>query len=305
MPIEVPQTFRTMTIKREGQAGQEWLAALPRVVDELLDRWNCVQDGGVRHGGVGIVVPVLQQSRPATIKVSFPHPGNTGEWGALAAFGGRGAVRLYDVDEDKFAMLLERVHPHDLSTVQDVDEALRLAGAVARRLAVPAPPDVTPLSDVAGRCASELAREHGQTDKGGRLPEPVVTAAIATFGRLADNVTDTMIHGDLHFTNVLQADREPWLAIDPKGMAGTACFDAATVVRDQLLDIVLQPRLADTLAHRVALFSEAAAVDFDLAMRCTQARFVSSYYWELRYQSQALVVNAMRAASTAAATYLV
>lgn len=291
-----------MTIKREGQAGQEWLDALPWLVDDLLDRWNCAQDGDVRHGGVGIVVPVLQQGRPASIKVSFPHPGNTGEWGALAAFGGRGAVRLYDVDEDKFAMLLERIHPRDLSTVQDVDEALRLAGAVARRLAVPAPPGVTPLSDVAGRCANELAHEHGRTDEGGRLPEPVVTAAIATFGRLAEHVSDTMIHGDLHFTNVLQADREPWLAIDPEGMAAIACFDAATVVRHQLLDKVLQPRLADMLAHRVALFSETAAVDFDLAMRCTQARFVSSYYWELRHQPQEVVVNAIRAASIAAAT---
>jgi streptomycin 6-kinase len=247
---------------------------------------------------------VLQQGRPATIKVSFPHPGNTGEWGALAAFGGRGAVRLYDVDEDKFAMLLERVRPHDLSTVQDVDEALRLAGAIARRLAVPASPGVTPLSDVAGPWANELAQQHGQTDEGGRLPEPVVSAAIATFGCLAANASDTMIHGDLHFTNVLQAEREPWLAIDPKGMAGTACFDAATVVRHQLLDVVLRPRLADTLADRVAIFSETAAVDFDLAMRCAQARFVSSYYWELRYQAQAVVVNAMKAASIAATTCL-
>ena len=29
-----------------------------------------------------------------------------------------------------------------------------------------------------------------------------------------------MLHGDLHHDNVLTADREPWLAIDPHGVLG-------------------------------------------------------------------------------------
>lgn len=300
MPIEIPPAFRVTTMKREDTAGREWLAALPSLVESLLDRWGCTRDGKVGHGGVGLVVPVMQRGTPAIIKVSFPHPGNISEWGALAAFDGRGAVRLYDVDEDKFAMLLERARPHDLSTLEDTDEALTLAGQVAHRLAVPAHPDAPRLSDVTSRLASELAVEHDQADAAVRLPEPVLKAAVAAFRDLADNVSDTLIHGDLHFTNVLRADREPWLAIDPKGIAGTPCFDAATVVRHHLLDMVRRPGLADTLAHRVAVFSEAAAVDCNLAMRCTQARFVSSYYWELRHQSQPVIVDAMGAASIAA-----
>ena len=60
------------------------------------------------------------------------------------------------------------------------------------------------------------------------------------------------MHGDLHFANALRSDREPWLAIDPKGYAGTAAFDAATI----------------------------AEVDRDLAVRATQARMVSSAFWE-------------------------
>jgi streptomycin 6-kinase len=27
---------------------------------------------------------------------------------------------------------------------------------------------------------------------------------------------ETLMHGDLHFANVLRSDREPWLAIDPR-----------------------------------------------------------------------------------------
>jgi streptomycin 6-kinase len=29
-----------------------------------------------------------------------------------------------------------------------------------------------------------------------------------------------LLHGDLHHENILAAEREPWLAIDPKGVVG-------------------------------------------------------------------------------------
>ena len=42
-----------------------------------------------------------------------------------------------------------------------------------------------------------------------------------------DAATDErMIHGDLHYENVLAADREPWLAIDPKPVAGDPHYEA-------------------------------------------------------------------------------
>lgn len=38
-----------------------------------------------------------------------------------------------------------------------------------------------------------------------------------------------MLHGDLHYRNILRSHREPWLIIDPKGWFGTAAFDAFAV----------------------------------------------------------------------------
>jgi len=34
-----------------------------------------------------------------------------------------------------------------------------------------------------------------------------------------------VLHGDLHHGNLLRAERAPWLAIDPKGLAGDPPFD--------------------------------------------------------------------------------
>ena len=39
-----------------------------------------------------------------------------------------------------------------------------------------------------------------------------------------------MIHGDLHYENVMAADREPWLAIDPKPMSGDPHYELAPML---------------------------------------------------------------------------
>jgi streptomycin 6-kinase len=304
VPIEVPLAFAATTSEREGEVGGAWLAALPDLVKQLLDRWDCTLDGDVTHGAVGLVIPVTRGNTAAVMKISFPHPGNVGEWSALAAFEGRGAVKLYDVEPDWFAMLLERAHAEDLSALEQTDEALSIAGRLARRLAVPATPETPRLCDLVRTWGSDLLDRHEGAVRGDRLPDWVVDTAARTFQELPCDGTETLIHGDLHFSNVLRGDREPWLAIDPKGLAGTPCFDAATVVRYRLLDLVCTGRPSDSLTHRVEVFSDAAAVDLDLALRCTQARFVSSYYWELGQHSTHRIVAAMKAASIAATVCL-
>lgn len=121
----IPEAFARSTIDREGEAGAAWLAELPTIVDDLLTRWGCDVDGEVMHGQVGVIVPV----REAVLKVSFPHPGNVHEADAFAAWDGRGAVRLYERDDERFAMLLERAHGSTLSQLGDGQEIVAAAGS--------------------------------------------------------------------------------------------------------------------------------------------------------------------------------
>lgn len=120
MMIQIPDTFARTTLGREGVHGRGWLDALPLLVEDLLDRWNCVPDGRVTHGGIGVVVPVRRRSGDAAvIKVSYPHPGNIHEPDGLAAWRGRGAVLLHERDDERFAMLLERAGTSTLAESED------------------------------------------------------------------------------------------------------------------------------------------------------------------------------------------
>ncbi|WP_431047889.1 hypothetical protein ACQUSR_28125 [Streptomyces sp. P1-3] len=64
--------------------------------------------------------------------MSFPHPGNVREPDAFAAWGGRGAVLLYERDDERFAMLLERVHTSTLASIAAWPSPRRLAGLRSR-----------------------------------------------------------------------------------------------------------------------------------------------------------------------------
>ncbi|WP_404870242.1 aminoglycoside phosphotransferase family protein [Kitasatospora griseola] len=278
--IGIPEEFARNVVAREGEAGREWLAGLPGLVGELGERWECRPDGEVGHGQVGIVVPVtVIDGTSAVLKVSFPHPGNVHEPDALDVWGGRGAVRLHRRDDPRFAMLLERADRRTLADRPEVgvDEAVAVAGRLARRLAVAAPPGLPRLSDRAGQWAERLR------DDADRLPRPlprrVVDAAIATVCELGPDQPGTLVHGDLHFANILRAEREPWLAVDPKGQAGDPAFDAIALIRSRFEELLAADDLHRAVLRRLAIWAEAAELDHERVRRWAQARAVRAAHW--------------------------
>lgn len=271
----IPAAFAEQTIAREGAPGRTWIEQLPGLTEHHLGRWRCTPTGPAIHGQVALIVPAVRDDGALVVlKLSFPHPGNRYESAALAVWSGLGAVRLLERDDVDFALLLERVSGETLSSA--TEDPWVVAGRLARRLAVPAPAEIPRLSSTLPGWSRQMLAQSKHL--GHPLPARLIDAALETISVFADETTDTMLHGDLHFANILRGDREPWLVIDPKGLAGSAAFDAATVVRDRI-DEISDDLFAGVL-RRLATYSEAAEVDLELSRRATQARAVSSALWE-------------------------
>ena len=84
----------------------------------------------------------------------------------------------------------------------------------------------------------------------------LVDAAAASARELAGSQPKVVLcHQDLQGSNILRAQREPWLAIDPKPIVGEPAFDVASLLRDRRWSIdrgVISRRL-DLLAAELDL----------------------------------------------------
>jgi streptomycin 6-kinase len=279
--IGIPEAFVRSTVEREGERGAAWLAELPGIVEELLARWGCVPDGGVVHGGVGVIVPVRRRAGgTAVLQVSFPHPGNVHEPDAFAAWGGRGAVLLHERDDGRFAMLLERARTSTLAEVGDGDEVVTVAGRISRRLAVPAPAGLPRLRERADVWEEQLREDAEELPHA--LSPYVVDAAVATVRELGRVQPDLLIHGDLHAGNILRADREPWLAVDPKGYAGDPAYDGGTLLTSRAPALLDADDLGKAVHRALDVFTEAAELDRERARRWAQFHAVQAAFWGRR-----------------------
>ncbi len=130
--------------------------------------------------------------------------------------------------------------------------------------------------------AAGLGRLRERFDGGtGPLPARLVEEAEQLFEELlASSAPPVLLHGDLHHGNVLSARREPWLAIDPKGIVGEPAFDTAALLHNprELLDA---PQPGRILARRVDQLSEQLGFDRARIRSWGLAQAVLAAYWSL------------------------
>ncbi len=261
MSLTVPESFAAGF----DEDGAEWLAGLPARTEALLDRWELTVDGPLMHGVCALVVPVRRPAGdPAVLKVTWPHDEARHEALALSLWDGDGAVRLLEHDDDAWALLLERLDPTVTLRQAPIDEALAVVTGMIRRLDRPAPPGVRHMRDNAARWVHELPEEND-----GTVPAGLVEQAVAYCRELTPG--NHLVNEDLHYDNVLRGDREPWLVIDPKPIAGDREFGLIPLLWNRFDEV--------QAAGGLAAVTEAAGLDWSLARRWTFVRAVDNWLY--------------------------
>ncbi|RFU86877.1 hydroxyurea phosphotransferase [Streptomyces triticagri] len=272
--IHVPEEFAAAQVKYNGDAGRAFVRQLPLQAREFCERWGLRVTGPAMHGVAALVLPVVRaDGSRAALKLQVLDAESEGEPVALRRWGGDGAVRLLAHDAPTNTLLLERLdETRHLSALDDSRDAVRiLAELLARLTAVPAPPGLRTLGAAARgmqeRLPAALARV---ADREARA---VIADCAAAVREVADEPGDRLLHWDLHYDNVLAADREPWLAIDPKPLAGDPGFD-------------LMPALANDFSlsevrWRFDLMTETLGLDRERAKAWTLGRALQNLLWNI------------------------
>ncbi|MCK8438008.1 hydroxyurea phosphotransferase [Streptomyces sp. D2-8] len=272
--IDIPRELAASQEKFNGEAGRAFIAGLPEQTARFLDHWDLRPDGPPMHGVCALVLPVLcRDGTPAVLKLQILDEESEGEPVALRAWNGDGAVRLLDHDEPTGTMLLERLdETRTLSRVPDTHQAVvTLAELLAHLTSFPAPPGLRRLGDIAramlDRTPWALGRIHDPEAR--RL----VADCAAAVREVVDEPGDRLLHWDLHDENVLASDRAPWLAIDPKPLAGDPGFELWPAIDNRYA--------ADDILWRFDAMTDILTLDRPRARAWTLGRLLQNALWDI------------------------
>jgi streptomycin 6-kinase len=215
--------------------GRAWLERLPRLLQECVAEWSLELGEPFPYAYASLALPVrLSDGGEAVLKLCFPHRESEHEAAALRAWNGHGAVRLLAYDPERSALLLERCRPGTALRQEDPERALDVFVDLLPRLWIPAAPPFRPLAEEAARWAEGM---EASWERAGRpFERRILDAALRALEALAPTQGEpVLLHQDLHADNVLRAERESWLVIDPKPLAGEREFGLAPIVRSSEL----------------------------------------------------------------------
>ena len=218
-----------------GLTHDVWLERVPDLLQECVDVWGLRLGDPYELGAAGYAVRAdMPDGTPAVLKLIFPHREAEHEAEALRVWDGDGAVRLLAYDEDRWAMLLERCEPGALLARIAPEAALDVLIGVLPRLWKPASDRFHTLADESAWWIDSLP---GHWERAGyAVDRSLVDAAVGLLRELsASQGEQVLLHQDLHGDNVLSAQREPWLVIDPKPLIGERELTLAPIVRDYVL----------------------------------------------------------------------
>jgi streptomycin 6-kinase len=240
----------------------EWRAGAPELAEEVAEAWGLRLCDEYAPGVCGHVVrAVLPDGTPAVLKVHWPHRESLQEADALERWDGDGAVRLLAHDPQRSALLLERCEPGTFLSSAGGEVALDVLVALLPRLWKSGEGFAT-IEDEVPYLLDDLERA--------RYPRLKDVALSYLRDLVPTQGERVLVNEDLHGENVLAAQREPWLVIDPKPIAAERELGLASIVRSHELGHSKREVL-----HRLDRLCAELALDRERALGWTVAHTVA------------------------------
>lgn len=290
MDLRLDDSFRKRIVDTFGPDGKAWLSDLPILIEDYTRRWGLSFEAAFSELSYNYVAAVRHSDgTPLVLKLGVPRDELSTEIAALRLYAGVGTVQLLKADASGGALLIEQAIPGRrlAELVARDDEQATLIAAAAMRAVWRELPEKHSFPSVADWFAG-LARMRAYYDGGsGPIPRVMLERAEAYAGDLlASMETEVLLHGDLHHFNILEAQREPWLVIDPKGVTGEPCYELGALLRNpwpRLLSLENPQRL---LSQRLDLLAEYFGYDRERIRAWGVAQAVLSAWWTLEEQGE-------------------
>lgn len=274
------------------EAGKQFLADLPFLIDEASQKWDLTDVQPFPDLSYNFVAFAKRGDEQVVLKMGVPNPEFKSEMATLRLFDGEGACRLIDYDEEKYWMLLERLQPGVmLSTLEDDEEATHIAADVMLKIWRPLESDSLLSHKQASGLQSfirlsdwfdGLKKLRPAFDGGtGPLNEKLVErveASVKDF--FVENHQPVLMHGDFHHYNILSSERG-WLVIDPKGVIGPACYEVGPLLLNPWPDLLSRSNYRQMTQRRIDILHERSGFERERIREWALAHAILSAWWSL------------------------
>jgi streptomycin 6-kinase len=253
----------------QGPELTAWLDHLPELLRLLEQRWALTPDtplDGEEPSCSYVTAVRAANGTPAVLKISMPHMEGEHEIQGLRFWDGDPTVRLLECDAEFGAMLLERCLPGTpLRALAEDDQDVVISGLLRRMWRQPLEPHLfRPLSTLTRYWANET---RSQIEQEPDIDTGLVRAGLQLLEELPDQATRTaLLATDLHAGNVVGAEREPWLVIDPKPFVGDPAYDATQHLLNCRTRLRLHPE------KTIRNFADLAELEYERVRLWTFAR---------------------------------
>jgi len=278
---DFPVRFTEIITGLYADAGTQWLADLPKIVNKIAENWSLAVEQPFPNLSYNFVAPcVCADGSRAVLKIGFCAENSEifNEAKFLKIFDGEGTVKLLRFDKNYCALLLERLIPGEnltrLCQTNDV-QATSIAIGVMRKIWRTPPknhdfPMLEKWTDGLKRAAKT------------EFPIQFIRKAQDYFEELnAPSKQKFLLHGDLHHENILSAQREPYLIIDPKGIVGDIGYEISVYLNNQANWVSGLPDSREKLNRCVNQFAEAFEIEPRNLRKWAFAQQVLGVWWTL------------------------
>jgi len=240
-PRMVPPAVRNKALA--AGAGR-WLRDLPGAVAEIEREWSVTVGRSYEDATEAFVAEAtLGGGTPAVLKVYIPLPGNhaRNEITVLRLAAGNGCARLLGADEDRGALLLERLGPSLFERALPIAQRHEILCAAAERVWRPANGcDHLPTGADKGRKLAAVIPAAWE-ELGRPCSERAIADALSCLERRVaahDDERAVLVHGDVHQWNALQACGDGFKLVDPDGLVAEAEYDMGILMREDPVELL-------------------------------------------------------------------
>lgn len=267
--------FTNTIEKMYGIRGIQWLKSLPFLIEEKQYQWSLSLLQPLQNLTYNYVMQGFKdRTQPIILKLCFDPKSLRQEVEALKMFASYGVIKLYDYATQ--AILLQRAVPgihlksffptHEKSCLKIITTLINTLHQAPITTAY----TFKPLKDVLTII-----------DKENTIPRTYIGKAQRIKSLLWNySFKEVLLHGDLHHDNIINNNKQ-WLAIDPKGIVGPACYEAIACIINPMPALLTTPSFEEIIKDRIHFFAAYFNVSSSIIMQWCFVHSVAAWVWSL------------------------